>query len=529
MPVQNLQNQTVSGEVRFLLIFVLTTGIFFRFINLDKKIVHFEEVYTLFRIAGYQDIEVVKELYDGRVIEVSDLLKYQHTSPQKSLLNTINSLAKEDSQHPPLYYIIARIWTEWFGTSVAVVRSLSAMISLFAFPCIYWLCLELFGEPIVGWTAVVLMAVSPFYVLFAQEMREYIFWAVTTLLSSAMLLRAMRLQTKFSWGIYAATVALGLYTFIFTVLNLLGHGIYVTLIERFRLTKVYLAYLIASMIGIIGFLPWLWIMFNNLSQIRDTTSQFTSRLPIKTILKSIFGSPRYIFIDMKPYLFFHNILGVLVLILVCYSIYFICHHTAWKVWLFDLILIGSVVLPLLLADLIIGGSRSTIYRYLITSLLGIQIAMAYLLANRLTSSYAKKWQQKLWQLIAIALISGGIVSCGISSQAVIWWNKDNSYNPDFANIINQAARPLVITDDRTKINQFTVTGDIMSLSYMLQPKVKLQLVVEPNIPKIPSGFSDIFLFNPSEALRKGLEKQNYKIELIYHTEQDKSFWKLSQS
>jgi hypothetical protein len=69
----------------------------------------------------------------------------------------------------------------------------------------------------------------------------------------------------------------------------------------------------------------------------------------------------------------------------------------------------------------------------------------------------------------------------------------------------------------------------MSLTYRLDPKVKLQLVVQPNIPKIPKGFSDVFLFNPSDTLRNGLEKeQNYRIEPLYERQQPlpASLWKL---
>jgi hypothetical protein len=40
-------------------------------------------------------------------------------------------------------------------------------------------------------------------------------------------------------------------------------------------------------------------------------------------------------------------------------------------------------------------------------------------------------------------------------------------------------------------------------------------VNESNIPKIPDGFSDVFIFNPSKSWRRQLEKaENYKIEEV---------------
>jgi len=52
----------------------------------------------------------------------------------------------------------------------------------------------------------------PIHVVYAQEAREYSCVASGYFAIKCVLLRAMRLNTKFSWGIYAVTVALGLYS-----------------------------------------------------------------------------------------------------------------------------------------------------------------------------------------------------------------------------------------------------------------------------------------------------------------------------
>ncbi len=120
-----------------------------------------------------------------------------------------------------------RFWLQWFGDSVSARRSLSVFSSLLVFPSLYWLCWELFTSVPVGWVALALIAVSPLHILYAQEAREYSLWTFTTVLSSAVLLHAMRVQTKLSWGMYAVTVILGLYTFSFSAFMIFGHGIYV--------------------------------------------------------------------------------------------------------------------------------------------------------------------------------------------------------------------------------------------------------------------------------------------------------------
>ena len=157
--------------LRFFITILLVVGVFFRFVNLDRKVYWFDETITSLRISGYTESEIVKQVCNGREIGVEDLQRYRHPAQGKTLADTVTSLAVEDSQHPPLYYVIARIWIQWFGDSVAATRSLSAVISLLAFPCIYWLCLELFNSSLTGWVAVALIAVSPFHVLYAQEAR----------------------------------------------------------------------------------------------------------------------------------------------------------------------------------------------------------------------------------------------------------------------------------------------------------------------------------------------------------------------
>ncbi|MUL36283.1 glycosyltransferase family 39 protein [Gloeocapsopsis dulcis] len=238
----------IPQKILFLVIVLLLIGIFFRFTNLDRKVYWYDETITSLRVAGYRQTEVVQQIFNAKEISVQALQKYQKINLKTTLLATTYSLATEAPQHPPLYFLVARFWTQWLGDSVATMRSLSALISILIFPCLYWLCLELFKTPLFGWIAVALMAVSPFHVLYAQEAREYSLWTVTTLLSSTTLLRAIRLKTKLSWIVYAATIVAGLYSFTFSLFIIIGHSIYIATTEKFRLTKIVKSYLFACFI-----------------------------------------------------------------------------------------------------------------------------------------------------------------------------------------------------------------------------------------------------------------------------------------
>jgi uncharacterized membrane protein len=491
---------------------LLALGIVFRFINLDRKLYWYDETLTSLRISGHTQTELVEQVFNGRVISVKELQQqYQYPNSDKTLKDAINAFAG-NAEHSPLYYLMARFWVQFFGNSVTAIRSLSAFISLLALPCIYWLCLELFESSITGWVAVLLISISPFHVLYAQQARQYSLWTVAILLASAALLRAMRLSRSrihsvASWGIYAITVAVGLYSHLFFGLVAVGHGIYVGIIEGFRWSKRVFAYLLASLVGLVLFSPWLLAIAANFSQIVQNTASTNStvkHLPLRWLLNL-----SRLFFDLNHGLSFINPILYLIAILVGYSIYFLCRQTPKQTWLFILTLIGVTGLVLILPDLILGGRRSSITRYAIPCFLGIQVAVAYVLATKITNINTK--QHKRWLYSLIALISSGVISCAVSSYFDIWWHNSHTnskYNPEVARIVNQTERPLLVTDE--------IPGRVLSFSYLLEPDVNLQLVVEPNIPQIPGEFSHVFLYRPSEGLQLGIEKeQNFRIEKVY--------------
>lgn len=508
--------KTHPAWFRFLII-ILLIGVFFRFFNLDKKIYWIDETYTALRFSGYTEAEMRPRFYDGRILNNEDMQKYKQINNEKNVFDTVKGLALEDPQHPPIYYVLVRYWVQWFGNSVSAIRSLSALLSLLVFPCLYWLCIELFNSPNVAWVAMAIVAISPFHVVYAQEAREYSLWTATILLSSAVLLWAMRTKTKIIWVTYAVTVALGLYTFIFTGLVAFGHGIYVIATERFKLTKTVKNYLTVSILGLLAFVPWILVVISNLKRIKDTTTWSNETTTALTLIVRWAGNLSRIFFDFgfdssdslsKTALLIPVIL--ILLVLIGYSIYFLVRTTPLRVWLFVMTLVAVTPLILMIPDLILGGRRSGSARYLIASYLGIQITVAYLLATKITP-ISKQIKQRKWQLLMIVLVSCGILSCAVSSQAEEWWNKGTAQDPSIpkmVRIINQSDRPLLIVED----NMLSV---LWSFSYRLKPNVGLQLVFLPNkIPKMPEKFSNVFLYKPSKALRNNLEKNNYVLTPI---------------
>lgn len=501
---------------------VIILGIWFRLLNIEKKVYWHDEVYTSLRISGYQNTEVYQQIFDGQIITNEALQKYQQVNSEKDLADVVSNLAAGEAQLPPLYFILTRFWTQLFGNSIAVTRSLSVLFGLLVLPCLYWLCLELFNSSLISSIAVALVAVSPFHVLYAQEARPYSLWTMTILMSSAALLRAKRLNTNKSWTLYTVTLITGLYSFLLTGLVAIGQGIYIAIVEHFRFSKIVINYLLASLISLILFLPWIVVVILNFQSTNTVTGWTSQKMAIANLVTIWIANYSRLFFDVNfdsnsPLIYL--VIPIISLsVLIAYSVFFLFRTTPTKVWLFLLILGGLSALAFMLPDLIIGGRRSSISRYLIPSYLSIEIAVAYLLATKITVNI--NLPQKIWSVIITTVFTAGVVSCVVSSQADTWWTKKNSHHhPQAARIINQTPHPLLVSSSfRANL------GEILSFSHLLDPKVRFQLVVEPNIPEIPDGFSDVFLFNPSKALRTAIEEeQKYKLAPAYQPDR---LWRL---
>lgn len=508
-------------KLRLFIIIILIMGLFFRFSNFDQRAYTSDEVRSLLHTSGYTSQELIDRVFNGNIISIEDLQHYQHPNSEKDVIDTIKSVEFDALPHSPLYFLILRYWMEYFGNSEVATHSLSGVISLITFPAVYWLCMELFNSSLTGWIAIALIAVSPFHlVVNVQEVRPYSLWTVGILLSSAALLRAARIKTSFSWIFYATTVGLGIYTHIYFTFVAIAHAIYLIVIERFRLSKTVIAYILASLASIVVFMPWILVILNNRSKIQTLTNWATSyHISLLERIRVLIYNISNIFLDLNYEFNPRNIFPYLLLLLVIYSIYVLCRNTPKKVWLFVVLLIGVTAIVQILPDLIWGGRRAIVARYLTPSYLGIQLAVAYLLTVQTTSISVSLKHRRFWQFVMVMLILAGILSCAVISQAKSGRTQGSTppMNLKVAHIINQASQPLAISDNFYPY--------ILSLSHLLDKKVKLYLVKQPDITRIPDGFKDMFLYHPSPNFKNEFsQQQKYNLEVLVAEPEKGRFW-----
>jgi len=498
-------DHSLPSWLRNTLLIVLICGIFFRFYHLDQKVYWGDEVYTSIRISGYTAGEVTEKIYTGQPLTLSDVTAYQRPNNNRGLEDTITALAGSP-EHTPLYYLLARYWVKWLGNPslyenakayIWLIRSFSAIISLLAFPCLYWLCWQLFHSHLIAGMALGLFAISPFQVLYAQEAREYSLWTVTILLSCVTFLRALKNNTALNWLAYTVSLTLSLYTCLFSIFIAIGHGIYLALLWLKQLKLPFPSYLIASLTSMVLFSPWGFVIYQNFTQLEENVahlSQEKSDLPLFWMLNLSRS-----FFDFNHGASAINPLSYAVVGMSLYALYHLCRYCKREIWLFILTLIGVTGSSLILSDLIFGGIRSTIARYPIPCYLGILIAIAYLLTIQLKTSLKKQKNDAQWRRITIAFFAFGLLSCGISSQMEVWWNKSpfkTRQNPEIARIINLSTNPLLVSDASVE--------RVLSLCYRLEDHVTLQLVLPQQPIPIDHHRGDIFLYQPSSQLREAI-------------------------
>jgi hypothetical protein len=106
-----------------------------------------------------------------------------------SLGDMLDAIPDSEST-PPLYYLLAWLWTQPFGTGEVAVRSLSALLGTLTVPVAYAAAEALVSRR-AGLVAAALTAASPLLVWYSQEARSYALLVLLTALSLLFLARAL--------------------------------------------------------------------------------------------------------------------------------------------------------------------------------------------------------------------------------------------------------------------------------------------------------------------------------------------------
>jgi 4-amino-4-deoxy-L-arabinose transferase-like glycosyltransferase len=108
-----------------------------------------------------------------------------------SLFSTLSAVSHSEST-PPLYYLVAWIWSRPFGTGEVWMRSLSALAGTASIAIVYLCAVALPLPRRAGLIAAAAVAVSPMLIWFSQDVRAYALVFLLTALSFLFFARARR-------------------------------------------------------------------------------------------------------------------------------------------------------------------------------------------------------------------------------------------------------------------------------------------------------------------------------------------------
>jgi uncharacterized membrane protein len=471
---------------------IVIIGIFYRFYKIDQKEYWCDEASTSLMISGHTRDEFLAATCTGHPI-LAGVVQNEYQTPHGPTQSAFRDAVAMGGHHPPLFFILARLWAERFGNSVSAMRILPAIFSVLALPAVYWMCLELFESVAMARIAVVLNAVSPLLVLHAQNLREYSLWMALIAASSAAFVRATKLQRRKDWIAYAVLSAVSFYTYTFSLFVSASHCLCALWTEKLRLTRVTAGQLQAMLLTGLLCAPWLVVMAGP-AVIEDMSwlEQKTPLLPLaarwKTHLAWIFAQG----LDRGSNEFLID--GILAFVAICGLLLLAKAQRLQRN--FVVCLVACSILPLLVPDLVFGGIRTAILRYMMPAVLGVFLMVSFGITRMLTAK--AKPLRIIGRSALCALIAIGIASCFCNSQnprpSQFSMNQDLT---SIARVINASPKPLMVCNVKSK------PGQALALVRLLRGDVPLLFFEGPEIATMPAGCSSVYVFDPDPL--KGLK------------------------
>jgi 4-amino-4-deoxy-L-arabinose transferase-like glycosyltransferase len=160
--------------------------------------------------------------------------------------------------HPPLYYLLLHGWLKVVPSTDAAARLLGTAWDLLLVPALYCLTVELYGDRRRGLFAALLVALSPFHIVYSHELRMYTQLMLLVTVGTAAYVHASRGGVWGWWVAFAGAYLAAVYTHLFAFLALGAIGLYALIHHRDR-TALYRTVILSGVIVLL-FLPWVHLM-----------------------------------------------------------------------------------------------------------------------------------------------------------------------------------------------------------------------------------------------------------------------------
>jgi mannosyltransferase len=276
--------------------------------------------------------------------------------------------------HPPLYYIILRFWSYLFGSGLFALRFLSVIFGILTIYLGYLFVKEAFKNEKLAVLSALFLAINPFQIAFAQEMRMYTLGTLLILLSSYLLAKALNTNKTSIWIYYGVSVAACFYTHYYLFFSVAAQGLYF-LFYMWREKKFMIKGLLSYVLSVILFLPWIPTL---IQQILRVETNYWIQKPNRFAVSSTFWSMTF-----GGHGTDHITLTIITPIVLALVIYFYIKSEVQMRWLLML----AVFLPVICALALSFKQAIYLDRYFVFASLyfSIMIAATFFLVAKYTT------------------------------------------------------------------------------------------------------------------------------------------------
>ena len=187
-----------------------------------------DEAFTALRSAGHPSSALEAQTGQAVPVTAASLQAYLKLSPLYGWRDTFRALSSHP-EHPPLYFLLARLVREGLNDSIAALRALSGLFSLLVLPVGYQLGRTVSGSSRAGALTVVLLALSPLQLLYAQDARPYSLLFLFTALACLQYMRLRRCGGAGACALCGLTLVGGVYTSLLFLVVPISHGLHAAL------------------------------------------------------------------------------------------------------------------------------------------------------------------------------------------------------------------------------------------------------------------------------------------------------------
>lgn len=503
------------------IIALIPFGLWSRIANLDSTHPWHDETMSIMQLGGFTTGQFTQEIANHVVSAAEVRTRYLEGDGGQGVAGVLKAGQLDNREHMPLFSVLLYYWRNTLRS--VPLRYLPLLFGILQLPAMLWWIKELGANRLAGWLSVALLAASPIAIFYSQELREYSLFMFLTILASAALLRAERLDRLSSWCLYSIIMLVGLLCSLLSVTTLMAHTCFMLLrtnvrihSDGARLSATMIRFLGAAVAAVILFLPmfiWTIVMGPFLGL---EIWYGIGRLPMEWLSSLLLLNLTSIFYWMNkdPASVQNCLLGVFFLINVVWA----CTVFSARKETPTFALVACSLVPLLffvvLPDVFFGGQRSLHVRFYIWILLNLLVLAAVGL-----SSFLSSWKKGLQCIGFVSLVF--VVFCQIRSDLALLKRTDRSEVAGqsltlLSSVLSQEHEPPLLVSGTSRnlppnSSEWCNAIQLLTLSTYL-PNLRILWLEPAELSEIPKDCHQFFLFNPPALLLKSVGKLGLRAE-----------------